>query len=427
MDQPDLRTIAEAVVAGPGTGSGESVDTTPGGGSADGHDTGAARVGSWVGGSDAPETTELNIGFMPLSDSASLIAAAVFGFDRKFGIRIRLTRETAWSGLRDKVTSGQLDAAQMLYGMVYGIELGLEAVACDMAVLMGLSQNGQGITLANHARGEGEDVGTALARLTRIAKAPAALGHTFRTGTHAMWLYYWLGAHGIDPFVDLRCVTVPPPRMVAGLRREEISGCCVGEPWNAVAADLGVGHTVATSQEIWPDHPEKALACRRAFVERCPNAARALVMAVLEASRHLEDPENLKLVAALLARAEYIGSPLHTIEPRLLGQYDDGRGRHWRDTHAVRFHAGGEANFPFLSDAMWFMTQHRRWSLLQSDPDYVAIAQRVQQVALYREAAGALGVALPVSPLRSSRLSDGRLWDGSDPAGYARSFEVGVK
>lgn len=392
--------------------------------SAAAHDSISAAAGAHIAGSDAPEKTDLAVGFMPLTDSASLVAAAAFGFDRKHGIRIRLVRLSSWAAVRDKVSSGQLDAAQMLYGMVYGIELGIDAIEGDMAVLMTLSRNGQGITVANGAHGADEPVSRALARLR--AGGRGMLGHTFRTGTHAMWLYYWLAAQGIDPFRDLRCITVPPPRMVDELQRGEIAGCCVGEPWNALAIEAGLGHTVATSQDIWPDHPEKALAARGHFVDENPNAARALVMAVLDASRYIDRPENRGEIARLLAQPDYVGTPRGSIEPRLRGEYDDGCGRRWHDAHAVRFHDDGDVNFPYVSDATWFMTQHVRWGLLERDPDYDAVARRVQRIGLYAEAAAAVGVALPGSAMRSSRLVDGRVWDGSNPAAYARSFGIGT-
>ena len=119
-----------------------------------------------------------------------------------------------------------------------------------------------------------------------------------------------------------------------------------------------------------------------------------------------------------------VDTPVDTIEPRLLGDYADGLGNRWQDPHALRFHGHGEVNMPYLSDGMWFMTQFRRWGLLREDPDYLAVASQVQQLALYRDAATAAGVACSAASMRSSQLIDGKIWDGSDPAGYARSFRL---
>lgn len=382
------------------------------------------RVDAWSAGSDAPERTEVKVGFMPLTDCASLVAAAALGFDRKYGISIRLAREPTWAAIRDKLISGSLDAAQLLYGMVYDVQLGIGAVRHDMAVLMTLNHNGQGITFSNRLCSTGEDSVAVLRRVCEHTMDAALLAHTFPTGTHAMWLYYWLAAHDIHPLRDVRTITVPPPRMVDRLQRGEIIGCCVGEPWNALAIAEGTGFSAATSQQVWPDHPEKALAAPRDFVQRHPNTARALIMAVLDASRHIEAMADRAALAHLLSREEYIGIPAEVIAPRLLGRYDDGRGRRWHDARALKFHDEGRVNFPYLSDGMWFMTQHRRWGLLGRDPDYAGVAQQVHHCELYREAASRLGVALPSTAMRTSRLIDGVTWDGREPAAYAQAFDV---
>jgi len=148
-------------------------------------------------------------------------------------------------------------------------------------------------------------------------------------------------------------------------------------------------------------------------------------MAVLAASRFIDQSdENRRSTAQLLAAAEYIGAPLEAIAPRFLGQYADGLGHTWQDAHALRFFGEGEVNMPYHSDGLWFMTQLRRWGLLRQDPDYLAVARSVQQTALYRDAASALGIAVPESLMRTSRLMDGSHWDGRDPAGYARGFAL---
>ena len=148
-------------------------------------------------------------------------------------------------------------------------------------------------------------------------------------------------------------------------------------------------------------------------------------MAVLEASRFIEqNMDNRRSTAQLLSAAEYVNAPVDAIESRLVGEYDDGLGNRWTDHHAVSFHRQCQVNLPYLSDGMWFMTQFRRWGLLREDPDYLGVAKAVQQLGVYREAATALGIEVPDSPMRSSQLIDGKIWDGSDPAGYARSFKL---
>ena len=381
---------------------------------------------AWVNGSDAPEKTAINLGFMALSDCASVVVAATQGFAQPYGLTLNLKRQTSWANLRDKLVSGELDAAHSLYGLIYAVHLGIGGIAStDMAVLMGLNQNGQSLNLSHDLQALGVNSPEALDRHVHQSRAKLTFAQTFPTGTHAMWLYYWLASQGIHPLQDVDSVVVPPPQMVAHLQAGRIDGFCVGEPWAASAVQQDLGFTLATSQTIWPDHPEKVLGCTRAFVEQYPNTARALVMAILEASRFIEkSQENRRSTAQLLSAPDYLDTPVSCIEPRFLGEYTDGLGHRWQDPHGLRFHGNGEVNLPYLCDGMWFMTQFRRWGLLREDPDYLAVARQVQQLSLYRDAATAVGVTARGTDMRSSQLLDGKIWDGSDPAGYARSFKL---
>lgn len=382
------------------------------------------RASAWAAGSDAPEKTEVKIGFIPLTDCASVVMASVMGFDKKHGVKIIPTKEASWAGVREKLANGDLDFAHVLYGLIYGMQLGLAGAQQDMAILMGLNRNGQGITLSNQLREAGVTDGESLAK--KIAGDPRqyTFAHTFPTGTHAMWLYYWLASHGIDP-VKTRNVTVPPPQMVANMRIGNMDGYCVGEPWNARAIIDKVGFSVATSQDIWADHPEKVLGTRAEFVQSHPNTARAVTAAILEASRWIDSsPENVRKTAETIAAKSYVNTAVDTIVGRMLGQYEDGLGKSWTDQHAMRFYGDGAVNFPYLSDGMWFLTQHKRWGLLTEHPDYLAIAQQVNRIDLYKQAAAAAQIDVPTSESRSSTLLDGVVWDGSNPAAYADGFTL---
>lgn len=380
---------------------------------------------AWVNGSDAPELSSIDAGFMALTDSASLVVAATQGFAQPYGLNINLHRQPSWASLRDKLVNGELHAAHSLYGLVYAAQLGIGAQAKDMAVLMGLNQNGQSINLSAALKSAGVITPEALDRRTHQSGPKLTFAQTLPTGNHALWLYYWLASQGIHPLQDVDSVVVPPPQMVEHLEAGRIDGFCVGEPWGARAVSQKLGFTLATSQAIWPNHPEKVLGCSLEFVQQYPNTARALVMAVLEASRFIEQTqENRRSTAQMLSGRDYVNAPVEDIEARLLGEYSDGLGNHWQDHHAVSFHRQGEVNMPYLSDGMWFMTQFRRWGLLREDPDYLGIARQVQQLDLYRQAAAALNISVPSSPLRSSQLIDGKVWDGNDPAGYAHSFKL---
>ncbi len=376
-------------------------------------------------GSDAPELTRVRVGFLPLADCASLVMASELGLDRKHGIELVLSRQASWAQVRDKLLDGRLDMAHALYGLVYGVQLGIGGLQRDMAVLMTLNRNGQGLNLSRRLAARGATDLASLAALMRKEPREYVFAQTYPTGTHAMWLHYWLASAGIHPLRDVKSCVVPPPQMVGAARRGQMDGYSVGEPWSQLGVSQGVSVLAATSQDVWPDHPEKVLASTAQFADCHPHTCRKLTMALLEASRWIDSSdENRRLAAASIAGKAYVDCPPEALTERMLGQYDNGLGRRWQDGHRLAFHADGAVNYPYLSDGMWFMTQHKRWGMLSEHPDYLAVAQRVQRTAIYRDAATQLGVALPPSDMRSSRLIDGAVWDGSNPAAYADHFSL---
>jgi nitrate/nitrite transport system substrate-binding protein len=379
----------------------------------------------WAAGSDAPEKKEVRIGFIPLTDCASVVMAAVNKFDEKYGIRIVPTKEASWAAVRDKLVNGELDAAHVLYGLVYGVHLGIGGPKKDMAVLMTLNHNGQAITLSRKLADKGAVDGASLAKTMKSDKREYTFAQTFPTGTHAMWLYYWLAANGINPFTDAKVITVPPPQMVANMRVGNMDGFCVGEPWNHRAIADGIGVTAVTTQDVWKDHPEKVLGCTAEFVQKNPNTARAMTAAVIDAGRWIDAGlQNRLKMAETVADKSYVNTSVDVINQRILGRYQNGLGRTWDDPNHMKFYADGFVSFPYLSDGMWFLTQHRRWGLLKQDVDYLAVAKQINQIELYKQAATAAKASVPKEPMRASKLVDGVVWDGKQPAQYAASFKV---
>jgi nitrate/nitrite transport system substrate-binding protein len=379
----------------------------------------------WAAGSDAPEKKEVKIGFIPLTDCASVVMASVLGFDQKYGVKIVPSKEASWAGVRDKLVNGELDMAHVLYGLVYGVHMGIGGPKKDMAVLMGLNHNGQAITLSKALADKGVVDGPSLRKHMAANKREYTFAGTFPTGTHAMWIHYWLAAFGINPLSDAKLITVPPPQMVANMRVGNMDGFCVGEPWNHRAIMDGIGITANTTQDIWKDHPEKVLGTTAEFVKSHPNTTRAVMMAVLEAGKWIDASLQNKLkMAETVAQKSYVNTSVDAINQRILGRYQNGLGKTWDDPNPMRFFNDGKVNFPYLSDGMWFLTQHKRWGLIKSHPDYLGIAKQVNQIDLYKSVASAMGISVPNDPLRSSKFIDGTVWDGKDPARYADSFTI---
>jgi nitrate/nitrite transport system substrate-binding protein len=385
----------------------------------------ALRAAVYAQGSDKPEKEEVKIGFIPLTDCASVVMASVLGIDKKYGVKIIPTKEASWAGVRDKLVNGELDFAHVLYGLIYGVHLGTSGPKKDMAILMTLNQNGQAITLSKKLADKGAVDAASLAKLMATDKREYTFAQTFPTGTHAMWLYYWLASVGVNPLKDAKVITVPPPQMVANMRVGNMDGYCVGEPWGHRAIADGIGITATTTQDIWPDHPEKVLGTTAEFAKKYPNTARAVTAAILEAGKWIDAGlQNKMKMAETIADKAYVNTSVDVINQRILGRYQNGLGKTWDDKNHMKFFADGNATFPYLSDGMWFLTQHKRWGLLKDHPDYLNVAKQINHIDIYKQAATASNTPVPKDVMRSSKFMDGVVWDGKDPKKYADSFKV---
>ncbi len=383
------------------------------------------RAQVYAQGSDAPEKKEVKIGFIPLTDCASVVMASQLELDKKYGVKIIPTKEASWASVRDKLVNGEIDFAHVLYGLIYGVQMGIGGAKKDMSVLMTLNRNGQGITISKKLAEKGAVDGASLAKLMATEKREYTAAQTFPTGTHAMWIYYWLASHGLNPIKDLKVITVPPPQMVANMRVGNMDMYCVGEPWNHRAIADGIGVSGATTQDIWKDHPEKVLGATAEFVKKNPNTARAVISAILDAGKWIDAGlVNKNKMADTISQQAYVNTSRDVIIDRILGRYQNGLGKTWDDPNHMKFFDDGAVTYPYLSDGMWFLTQHRRWGLLKEDPDYLAVAKQVNAIDIYKQAAAAAKVALPKSDMRSSKLMDGVVWDGSKPKEYAASFKI---
>jgi nitrate/nitrite transport system substrate-binding protein len=387
-----------------------------------------ARAGSGdlrEGGS--PEVAQLTFGFLPLTDAAPLIVALAKGLFRDHGIEVTLRRETSWTSLRDTLNRGEAHGAQMLFGMPVAAGCGL--LGGDQKPLIipwVMNRNGQAITLNARYKGKVADNAKALRSAAiegRDTGRPLVFGHTLRVGTHALWLRYWLAAGGVHPGNDVALITVPPAQMVANMRAGRMDGFCAGEPWNARALAEGLGYTAITTQEVWPDHPDKVFAFSEEFAALHPRSVIASLKALQQAGAWLDEPANHAEAAELLARPEYLNCDAQWILSRLDGKTEYGDGRVQTSDRPVTF-ARRSANRPRLSHAIWMMTQFRRWGLHYGAPDYAKVAARVVRTDLHAQALRELGVVDLSPPDGPETFFDGKVFDPAQPEAYARSFEL---
>lgn len=384
----------------------------------------------WIGGAwadDGPELTDVRIGMIALTDCAPIVMAYELGLFKQYGLNATISKEASWAVIRDKLTLGENHATHMLYGMPYASSMGLlGAPKKPMVIPLCLNRNGQAITLTTALLAKGIRTAAQLKPLADAAKAagtPLTFAMTFPSGSHAMWMRYWLASGGINPDKDVTLITIPPPQMVANMRVGKMDGFCVGEPWNARAVIDRVGFTALTTQQLWTDHPEKVLAFTQEFAEKHPRTTRAIIRAVLAAAKHADQPENRATVAETIARPQYINTAADVILGRLRGDYDYGDGRSAHDEHGMTFFAR-DAAFPLKSHGLWWLSQFRRWGMVDGAVNYTAVVDQVHRPDLYRQAAADLGVTAPTSDVKTESLFDGVAFDPANPEAYAKAFPI---
>jgi nitrate/nitrite transport system substrate-binding protein len=377
--------------------------------------------------SDSPERADLRLGIIALTDCSPLVVAHEKGFFKKYGINATISKGASWAAIRDSLSNGDLDATHMLLGMPIASTMGLlGSPKKAMVVPWMLNRNGQAITLGASLKGKVKDDPRALKPLALAAKAagaPMTFAMTFPPGTHAMWLRYWLAAGGLHPDTDVSLITIPPPQMVANMKVGKMDGFCVGEPWNARAIADGIGFTATTTQAIWKDHPEKVCAFTAEFAERNPRTVKAVLKALHEASVWLDRMENRPEQCEIVSRPAYINCPKELILGRLQGKYDFGDGRTLQDPNYMLF-SGRNCNYPQPKYAVWWLTQFRRWGMVQGAPDYEGVARQVMRPDLYEAAMREGGFTPGARNALPEKLFDGVTFDPTKPEAYARSFAI---
>ncbi len=338
---------------------------------------------------------KVKLGFIALTDCASLVMAKELGYFEQRGLDVTLEKQASWPATRDNLLIGAIDGAHCLSSMPYSVATKIGGDGSQaLKIAMMLSSNGQAISLNKDFASVGYgDLAKAKAALE--SKSPT-LAMTFPGGTHDTWLRYWLKATKAD-LSDIKIIPIPPPQMVANMTAGAMDGFCVGEPWNAVAVAQGVGFTHLTTQDLWLHHPEKALVVNEAFATKQPEVLKDLMGAVIEASAWLDEQKNRAKAASTIGAAQYVNAPPGEIQGRMEGTYELGQdlGTKTYGENTMRFHRDGLVNAPLKSHGLWFMAQFQRFGLLKEAPPYQQIVDSIVLSDLYAEVASAEGIDIP--------------------------------
>ncbi|MFC1235166.1 CmpA/NrtA family ABC transporter substrate-binding protein [Vibrio sp. F74] len=421
-----------------------------------------------------PEIDELKFGFIKLTDMAPLAVAYEKGFFEDEGLYVTLEAQANWKVLLDRVIDGELDGAHMLAGQPLGATIGIGTQA-EIITAFSMDLNGNAITVSNDTweqmkphlemQADGRPVHPIKADalkpvVTRYQDQgkPFNMGMVFPVSTHNYELRYWLAAGGIHPgyyapisgdnsgqiSADVLLSVTPPPQMPATMEAGTIKGYCVGEPWNQQAVFKNIGVPVVTDYEIWKNNPEKVFGVSKAWADKYPNTHIRVVKALIRAAAWLDENDNANREEAvkMLAKSDYVGADADVIANSMTGtfEYEKGDKREVPDFNVFfRYNA----TFPYYSDAIWYLTQMRRWGQIpeeKGDDWYMDIAKKVYRPDIYQQAAEALveeGV-LKVNDFPTFESEDGFkdpqthfiddvVYDGRKPNDYLQQFSIGLK
>ena len=376
---------------------------------------------------DSPETPNCRCGIIALTDCSPFVIGSEKGFFKQHGLNVTIAKGANWAAIRDSLSNGDNQFTHMLLGMPFASTMGLLGSPKKPMVIPWIaSRNGQAITLKNDFKGQVKDDAKALLPMVKKAKGlgePLSFAMTFPPGTHAMWIRYWLAAGGIHPDRDVSLITIPPPQMVANMKVGKMDGFCVGEPWNARAVADGIGYTAITTQAIWKDHPEKVCAFTREFAEKNPKTVAAVLKGLHEASVWLDKMENRPEQCEIVSKPNFINCNKDIILGRLLGDYNLGDGRTYKDPNPMIF-SSRNCNYPQQKFGTWWLTQFRRWGMVTGAPDYAGITSQVLRPDLYESAMKDIGYSHGGVDAKPETFGDGTVFDPAQPEAYAKGFAV---
>ncbi len=413
------------------------------------------------------EKPQLTFGFIKLTDMAPLAIAKEKGFFEDEGLFVSVEAQSNWKNILDRVIDGQLDGSHMLAGQPIAAQAGFGRQA-DLVTPFSMDLNGNAITVSNkvwegmkpHVKKDAsgkpihpisaEALKPVIASYKNEGKA-FKMGMVFPVSTHNYEIRYWLAAAGINPGMysadniqgqidaEVLLSVTPPPQMPATLEAGTIYGYCVGEPWNQQAVSKGIGVPVTTNYDIWKNNPEKVFVMTKEFTEKYPNTSVAVTKALIRAGKWLDEPSNRAEAVKILSMSQYVGAPETVLANSMTGTFEFEKGDK-RDMPDFNVFYKYNATYPFYSDAVWFLTQMRRWGQIPNTKPaewYAKKAKDIYKPEIWKKAASLLvaegkipAADIPVTDgykPATTDFIDGNKFDAKDPIGYINSFKIGNK
>lgn len=345
----------------------------------------------------------VKLGFIPLIDCAPFVIAQEKGFFLEQGVEVQLSKEASWASIRDKVAFNLLDGAHMLASMPLAASLGLGTVRSAMQTSFTVSHNGNGITVGNDlfkrmqtCATNSDELRNGKALKCVVAqddKRTLRFAIVYPYSSHNYLLRDWLDLAGINPDKDVQIIVVPPTQMMTYLQQGEIDGYCVGEPWNSLAVEQGIGHMLVTGYDVWGDTPEKVFGVNQKWAEQNPAVHQQVIRALDQACRWVQNRDNRNELLSILSDPEYLNCTVDQLrygfsDVKPKGDFD------W-PIAANQVFSGSMTNYPSANYALWIISQMWRWQQLARPVDIIALINKVYRQDIYCLALGKTASALP--------------------------------
>jgi nitrate/nitrite transport system substrate-binding protein len=383
----------------------------------------------WSGGafaSDEPEQKEIRVGIVAVQSCASIVIAHEKGLFKKHGLTSTISKEASWAAARDKLVSGENHGTHMKYAQPIGGSIGvLGAQKTPMVLPFTLCRNGSVFMFAKQLEGKlTSDPKTwrTVVDEMRAKDEPFTLALPLPFGWHGLIYRHFLANAGIHADKELKVITLPPAQMVQNMRVGTMQACAMVEPWGARGVAEKVSVIMKYGHEFWPDHPIKGFGLLEDFTNRNPKTVKAMLRALHEAAAWCDDFANREELAKILSTPSYMNAPVPTILDPLLGKFDWGDGRN--ATEPQNAIAYNRDNYPQPREIKWFISQFRRWGMIEGEPDYDAIAKRVARADLYDEAIKELGAKPHACNDAPIKFWDGTVFDPAKASEFAKSFPI---
>ncbi len=394
----------------------------------------------------APETTKVALGYIPIVESAPFIIAKEKGFFAKYGMTdVALSKQASWGSMRDNTEIGSggggVDGGQYQMPMPHLITEGRITKGnqkIPMYVLAQLITHGNGIAIASKHQGKGLELnlakgGKGVFDQMKSSKTPFSAAYTFAQVNQDFWIRYWLAAGGINPDTEVKLIPVPAAQTVANMKTGTMDAFSTGDPWPYRIVKDKIGFMAVLTAEMWKNHPEEYFAMRADWVEKNPKATKALLKGIMEAQQWLDNFDNRKEAGEILGARNYFNLPADILVEPFQGKYDMGDGRVIDDKSMAAYYwkdEKGSVSYPYKSHDLWFLTESVRWGFLPQDTlaNAKALIDKVNREDIWREAAKEAGIAAADIPTSTSRgvetFFDGIKFDPENPTAYLKSLKI---